>query len=202
MSQKAVWKGICLPFLSPNNLRRVSWEPLHRNKPWQFIRRGLNFDDALSKAEANFSLFSCRRTHFVCRCALRTLGNDSLGSAHFPRDAKNSDASWSSLVWAIGNVVLYCFRNRPERKWLGESPDKETVLSRPPSSCARTARGREYFSFPCCPLCKAGHRLLVYSTIQYILQAIFFPSSEKTVFPLIHLFLICFSCSPHAHWTL
>lgn len=88
MSQRVIWKGICFLLLSPNNLRRVSWEPLHRNKPWQFISVGWILMMLSTRLQQISHYFSCKRTHFACLCALRTLEKDSLGGAHFPRETK------------------------------------------------------------------------------------------------------------------
>lgn len=53
-----------------------------------------------------------------------------------------------------------------------------------PSKGNQCSRGRQHIWFPCCPLCKSGHRLLLGRL------------------SLIHLFLICLSPRPHILQTL
>lgn len=117
VSQTAIWKSICFPLLSPNNLRRVSWKPLHRNKPWQIIDLGWILMMLSTRLRQASHYFSCKRTHFACLCALRTLEIDALEEPISQETQKNSNACWSSLVWAIGSVFSHCFRNRPESRW-------------------------------------------------------------------------------------
>lgn len=56
-------------------------------------------------------------SHCAYLYALRILEIDGTREAYFPGEAKNLDASWGSLAWAIGSTLWYCHWSRPGSRW-------------------------------------------------------------------------------------
>lgn len=169
----------------------------------------------------------------------KNLGNRGPWKSPFPKMQNNSDAYWSFLVWAIGNVFLYCFRDRPKSRWHFLTWQSYSISGLPllawwqhvlllnlwgmedrKSHWWKSLQEDNPFKASLSP-CKDSQRqrVLFISLLPFVQgrsqntacfmqhlnifsRQYFFPSAEKTVFPLIHLFLICISHSPHAHWTL
>lgn len=91
--------------LALNSLRAMRQESVEK-KPWQFITLRFSSDDAPNNT-----------SHCDYLYALRILEIDGTREAYFRGEAKNLDAFWGSISWAIGSMFWYCHWSRPGSRW-------------------------------------------------------------------------------------